>query len=80
MINMLSKALEQGQRCIFFSRELPNSELMKKIICLESEQLSYGHVRKNVFTDQSIEYLMITYNLYLVKGHIVKEDYRLKNL
>ena len=55
MINMLSKALEQGQRCIFFSRELPNSELMKKIICLESEQLSYGHVRKNVFTDQSIE-------------------------
>ena len=55
MINMLSKALEQGQKCMFFSRELPNSELMKKIICLESEQLSYGLVRKNVFTDQSLE-------------------------
>jgi len=54
MINMLSKALEQGQKCMFFSRELPNSELMKKIICLESEQLSYGLVRKNVFTDQSL--------------------------
>ena len=55
MINMLSKVLEQGCKAMFFSRELPNSELMKKIICLESEQLSYGMVRKNVFTDQSLE-------------------------
>ena len=55
MVNMLSKALEQGYRCMFFSRELPNAELMKKIICLESEQLSYNLVRKNVFTDQSLE-------------------------
>ena len=55
MINMLSKALEQGKRAMFFSRELPNSELMKKIICLESEQLSYGMVRKNIFTDESLQ-------------------------
>ena len=34
---------------------LPNSELMKKIICLESEQLSYGMVRKNIFSDQSLQ-------------------------
>jgi len=54
MINMLSKALEDGKKAMFFSRELPNSELMKKIICLESEQLSYSMVRKNVFTDQSL--------------------------
>ena len=55
MINMLSKALEQGYKAMFFSRELPNSELMKKIICLESEQLSYGMVRKNIFSDQSLK-------------------------
>jgi len=55
MINMLSNVLEQGQKAMFFSRELPNSELMKKIICLESEQLSYSMVRKNVFTEQSLE-------------------------
>ena len=48
MINMLSKVLEQGKRAIFFSRELPNSELMKKIICLESEELSYSMVRQNI--------------------------------
>ena len=55
MVNMLSKSLEQGHRALFFSRELPNSELMKKIICLESEQLSYSMVRKNIFSEQSLE-------------------------
>ena len=55
MVNMLAKALEQGQRAMFFSRELPNSELMKKIICLESGKLSYGMVRKNIFSDDSLK-------------------------
>ena len=54
MINLLSKALENGQRAMFFSRELPNSELFKKIICLESEQLSYSMVRKNVYTENAL--------------------------
>ena len=55
MVNMLSKALEQGHKAIFFSRELPNSELMKKIICLESEELSYSMVRKNIFSEESLK-------------------------
>ena len=54
LINLLSKALENGHKAMFFSRELPNSELFKKIICLESEQLSYGMVRKNVFTETEL--------------------------
>ena len=49
---MLSRVLEQGKRAIFFSRELPNSELIKKIICLESEELSYSMVRKNIYSPQ----------------------------
>jgi replicative DNA helicase len=55
MINMLSNVLKQGHKAIFFSRELPNSELLKKIICLESQQLSYGTVRKNTFSEQDIK-------------------------
>ena len=51
MVNLLAKAIEQGQRAMFFSRELPNSELLKKILCLESGKLSYGMIRQNVFTD-----------------------------
>ena len=54
MVNLLSKALENGQRALFFSRELPNSELFKKLICLESEQLSYSMVRKNVYTENDL--------------------------
>ena len=56
MINMLANVLEQGHRAIFFSRELPNSELLKKIICLESQQLSYGMVRKNIFSEQELDF------------------------
>ena len=55
MINMLANVLDDGKRAIFFSRELPNSELLKKIICLESQQLSYGMVRKNVFTETDLK-------------------------
>jgi replicative DNA helicase len=56
MINMLANVLEQGHKAIFFSRELPNSELVKKIVCLESQQLSYGQVRKNIFSEDSLKY------------------------
>jgi len=55
MINLLAKALEQGHKAMFFSRELPNSELLKKILCLESDKLSYGMVRQNVFTDSDLK-------------------------
>ena len=54
MINLLAKALENGHKAMFFSRELPNSELFNKIICLESEQLSYSMVRKNVYTENAL--------------------------
>ena len=52
MINMLARALENGKRAVFLSRELPNSELIKKIMCLESGQLSYSMVRQNVYDSQ----------------------------
>ena len=54
LVNILSKVLDKGYKAMFFSRELPNSELLKKIICLESEQLSYSMIRKNVFSDNSL--------------------------
>ena len=56
MINMLANVLEKGYKAIFFSRELPNSELLKKIVCLESQQLSYGMVRKNIFSEQDAKF------------------------
>ena len=40
---------------MFFSRELPNTELLKKIVCLESEQLSYNMVRKNIYNETDLK-------------------------
>jgi len=54
LINMLANVLDAGYKAMFFSRELPNSELLKKIICLESQELSYSMVRKNVFTENDL--------------------------
>jgi len=62
MVNLLSKALDNGHKAMFFSRELPNSELFKKIICLESEELSYGMVRKNVFSETDLNIVNSTIN------------------
>ena len=73
MINMLSKALEQGHRAMFFSRELPNSELMKKILCLESEQLSYSMVRKNIFTEQSLN--IVNNTIERIRNKYSKEQF-----
>lgn len=55
MVNLLAKAIEQGHKAMFFSRELPNSELLKKILCLESGKMSYGMIRQNVFTDYDLQ-------------------------
>ena len=60
MVNMLANVLEAGYKAIFFSRELPNAELLKKIICLESQQLSYSKVRKNVFEEQDLAFVNST--------------------
>ena len=73
MVNMLANVIEQGYKAMFFSRELPNSELMKKIICLESQQLSYGKVRKNVFDEQDL--LFVNSAIALVKKKYSKDRF-----
>ena len=62
LINMLANVLESGYKAMFFSRELPNSELLKKIICLESQELSYSMVRKNIFNNNDLEEVNSTLN------------------
>ena len=49
MVNLLSRFIHQGLKVVMFNREMPNSEMIKKIICLESEKLSYGMVRNGTF-------------------------------
>ena len=57
LINLLSQMIHSGLKVIFFNRELPNSEMIKKLITLESGKLSYGMVRKGIYDDSEIEEL-----------------------
>ena len=57
LINLLSQMIHSGLRVVLFNRELPNSEMIKKLITLESGKLSYSMVRQGVYDDSEIEEL-----------------------
>ena len=57
MINLLSQMIHSGLKVVLFNRELPNSEMIKKLITLESGKLSYTMVRKGVYEESEIEEL-----------------------
>tara|TARA_Y100000593_G_scaffold51491_1_gene96755 strand:+ start:2442 stop:3782 length:1341 start_codon:yes stop_codon:yes gene_type:complete len=57
MLNLLSRMLDNGYRVMLFNRELPNVEVMKKLICLESDSLSYSMIRKGIYDDKGLEEL-----------------------
>jgi len=47
MINIVSKIIEGGYNVMLFNREMSNTEMMKKLICLESQNLEYNKVRRH---------------------------------
>ena len=47
MINIVDSLLSQGNKVMLFNREMSNTEMLKKIIVMKSEKLSYFKVRKN---------------------------------
>ena len=57
MLNLLSRMLDNGYRVMLFNRELPNVEVMKKLICLESDNLSYSMIRKGIYDDHNLKEL-----------------------
>ena len=40
-----------------FNRELPNTEVMKKLFCIEMPRLDYGDVRRGVLTEDTVKLL-----------------------
>jgi replicative DNA helicase len=57
LLNLLSSMLDEGYKVVLFNRELPNAEVIKKLICLESGELSYGMMRKAVFSPSELKKL-----------------------
>ena len=67
LINLLANFITAGYKCVLFNRELPNSELLKKLIALESGRLSYAMIRKGIYNETGV------IELERVKQHIVEK-------
>ena len=47
MVNIVNSIVEQGYNVMMFNREMSNSEMVKKLIVLESDKLLYNNLRQN---------------------------------
>ena len=46
VINIARRLIEQGYKVCLFNREMSNTEMFKKILVMEHDELSYGQIRK----------------------------------
>ena len=53
MINIVKNLINEGKSVVVFNREMSKVEMMKKLIILESEALSYGNMRMGFFDDEA---------------------------
>ena len=49
--NMARNLVHQGKKVIMFNREMPNTEMMKKFLAMESDNLQYRNLRNNIGLD-----------------------------
>ena len=57
MINLLASLIENGHKVALFNRELPNVEVIKKLMCLESKKLSYSLIRQGIHSQESLDHV-----------------------
>ena len=48
-VNLIKGFVENGKKVVLFNREMTNVEMMKKLIALESGNLSYNIIRRGIF-------------------------------
>ena len=56
-VNIVRKLVHQGYKVLVFNREMPNKEMMKKIMVMESKSLSYYGLRTFNYGDKELEEL-----------------------
>ena len=57
LINLLTSFIKNGYKVAVFNRELPNAEVLKKMVCIEEPKLNYGDIRRGNFNKKNIELL-----------------------
>tara|TARA_R100001082_G_scaffold61541_1_gene34357 strand:- start:2370 stop:3695 length:1326 start_codon:yes stop_codon:yes gene_type:complete len=53
VINMIRGLISQGYRVMLFNREMSNTEMLKKMVVMESNSLKYGDIRRNDLSENS---------------------------
>jgi len=66
-INIVSNLLNRGQKVLVFNREMSNVEMMKKLIIIESQTLSYHTMRMGDFNETDKKELELAKNIITEK-------------
>ena len=53
VINMIRGLISQGYKVMLFNREMSNTEMLKKMVVMESNSLKYGDIRRNDLSENS---------------------------
>ena len=53
VINIVKGLIEQGYRVMLFNREMSNTEMLKKMVVMESNSLKYGNIRRNDLSENN---------------------------
>ena len=51
VINIVKGLIDQGYTVMLFNREMSNTEMLKKMVVMESNSLKYGDIRRNDLSD-----------------------------
>ena len=65
LVNLLASLIGQGFKVAVFNRELPNTEVLKKLICIEEPKLNYRDVRWSVLRENRRTFETITEKDYI---------------
>ena len=55
VINMIRGLIKQGYHVMLFNREMSNTEMLKKMVVMESKDLQYTDIRRNELNDNNKE-------------------------
>jgi len=69
VINIIRGLIYQGYNVMLFNREMSNTEMLKKMVVMESRELEYGSVRRNELEDDDKESFDTT-------AEIMKDKYK----
>ena len=75
VINMIKGLIDQGYTVMLFNREMSNTEMLKKMVVMESKALEYGNIRRNDLSEtDKTEFTNISENIKISYDNLIMYD------